>query len=63
MLQVVGLFWHHDAIVVRHQTGLEANVDWIHRQQVWMPIARLHMGLKVLQVEGVFILLSNTALL
>lgn len=60
MTNIVGLFWHHDAWAVRHQTGLESSIDWIQRSQVWMSIARLHMGVKVIQTDGVFILINNT---
>ncbi len=56
LTDIVGLFWHHDAFAVRHQTGLESSIDWIQRNQVWMSIARLHMGMKVLQGDGVWIL-------
>ncbi len=54
---VHGVFWQKECAAVRHQTGLEANIDWIHRDQVWMPIARLHMGIKVIKAEGVFVML------
>ena len=60
MSNVVALFWHHDAWAVRHQTGLESSIDWIQRNQVWMSIARLHMGVKVIQTDGLFILINNT---
>jgi len=53
---VIGVFWQKECAAVRHQTGLEANIDWIHRDQVWMPIARLHMGVKVVKAEGVWII-------
>ncbi len=58
---VVGIFWHHDSFAVRHQTGLESSIDWIQREQVWMSIARLHMGLKILQNKGCYLLVSDTA--
>lgn len=47
-----GIFWQHDSWAARHQTGLETNIDWIHRDQVWMPIARLHMGIAVIKTDG-----------
>ncbi len=56
LTNIVGVFWHHDAFAVRHQTGLESSIDWIERNQVWMSIARLHMGMKILQADGVWIL-------
>ena len=56
-----GIFWQHDSWAARHQTGLETNVDWIHRDQVWMPIARLHMGVKVIKIDGLWILTDNSA--
>ncbi len=56
---IVGVFWQKECAAVRHQTGLEANIDWIHRDQVWMPIARLHMGVKVVKVEGVYIMIDD----
>ncbi len=61
MSAVVGIFWQHDSWAARHQTGLETNVDWIHRDQVWMPIARLHMGVKVIKIDGLWILTDNSA--
>ena len=57
---VVAVFWQKECAAVRHQTGLEANIDWIHRDQVWMPIARLHMGVKVIKAEGVYILIDQS---
>lgn len=60
MTDVVAICWHHDAWAARHQTGLETNVDWIHRDQVWMPIARLHMGMRVIKSEGLRTLVSTT---
>ena len=56
MTDVIGIFWQHDSWAARHQTGLETNVDWIHRDQVWMPIARLHMGVKVIKQDGLMII-------
>ncbi len=56
LTDILGLFWHHDAWAVRHQTGLESSIDWIQREQVWMSLARLHMGLKVIQQDGIWIL-------
>ena len=53
---VFGIFWQHDSWAARHQTGLETNVDWIHRDQVWMPIARLHMGVRVIKQAGLWLL-------
>jgi len=61
MSAVMAIFWQHDSWAARHQTGLETNVDWIHRDQVWMPIARLHMGIKVIKIDGLFILVDNSA--
>ena len=55
---VFGVIWQKECAAVRHQTGLEANIDWIHRDQVWMPIARLHMGVKVIKTEGVYIMIN-----
>lgn len=57
---VIGVFWQKECGAVRHQTGLEANIDWIHRDQVWMPIARLHMGVKIVKAEGVYILIDQS---
>jgi len=57
---VLGLFWHKESTVVRHQTGLRSAVDWIPREQVWLAIARLHMGLKVIQDDGVHIMVGYT---
>lgn len=59
LVNVVGLFWHHDAWIVRHQTGLESSIDWLQREQVWMSIARLHMGIKIIQQEGLYVLLDD----
>jgi len=50
----VAVCWHTGSTMVRHQTGLQASIDWIQRQQVWMSIARLHMGIKTVKPEGVF---------
>ena len=58
---VVGLFWHKEAAVVRHQTGLEASVDWIPREQVWLSLARLHMGVRALKTDGLYILVDSSA--
>jgi len=60
MTNIVGIFWHHEAFGVRHQTGLESSIDWIQRNQVWMSIARLHMGIKVIQIEGLWILVHSS---
>lgn len=57
---VVGIFWQHDSWAARHQTGLETNVDWIHRDQVWMPIARLHMGMRVIKLDGLWLLVHSS---
>lgn len=57
---VIGLFWHKDSTVVRHQTGLRSAVDWIPRSQVWLAIARLHMGVRVVKTAGVYILLDSS---
>jgi len=59
-LAIVGLFWHKESTAIRHQTGLEANVEWIHRDQVWMPIARLHMGVQTVKVAGVWLLVDTS---
>ena len=53
-LTTVALCWHTGSTIVRHQTGLQASIDWIQRQQVWMSIARLHMGIKTVKPEGVW---------
>lgn len=58
---VTGIFWQHDSWAVRHQTGLETNVDWIHRDQVWMPIARLHMGMAVIKTDGLRTLVHSSS--
>lgn len=58
---VTGIFWQHDSWAVRHQTGLETNVDWIHRDQVWMPIARLLMGMVVIKTEGLRTLVHSSS--
>lgn len=54
--KVVGVFWHTECAVVRHQTGLEAAADWFPREQVWITISRLHMGFKVIKTDGVWIM-------
>jgi hypothetical protein len=54
----VALAWHTGSTIVRHQTGLQASIDWIQRQQVWMSIARLHMGIKTVKPEGVFAIVT-----
>ena len=60
MTDVYGIAWQHDAWAARHQTGLETNVDWIHRDQVWMPIARLHMGMNVIKTDGLQTLVHSS---
>lgn len=60
MTDVYGIAWQHDSWAARHQTGLETNVDWIHRDQVWMPIARLHMGLRVIKTDGLRTLVHSS---
>ena len=54
----IALCWHTGSTIVRHQTGLQASIDWIQRQQVWMSIARLHMGIKTVKTEGVFAIVA-----
>ena len=61
LTDIVGLFWHHDSWAVRHQTGIEASIDWIQREQVWMAISRLHLGIKAIQVEGLWVLVHASA--
>jgi hypothetical protein len=58
MGDMIGLFWHRDSTVVRHQTGLRSAVDWIPREQVWLAIARLHMGCQVIHSEGLYVIMS-----
>lgn len=55
----IAICWHTGSTIVRHQTGLQASIDWIQRQQVWMSIARLHMGIKTVKPQGVFAIVAT----
>ena len=61
MSDMIGLFWHRDSTVVRHQTGLRSAVDWIPREQVWLAIARLHMGIQVIHTDGVYVIMATAS--
>ena len=52
MTNVFGVFWHEDAWALRHQTELENSAEWSAEKQVWLVLARLHMGAKTIMTDS-----------
>ena len=52
MTSVWGLFWHEDSWALRHQTQVESTVGWVEEKQVWLVLARLHMGNKAIYTDS-----------
>lgn len=52
MTSVWGVFWQEDSWALRHQTQLESTVGWVEEKQVWLVLARLHMGAKSIYTDS-----------
>lgn len=61
MTDVVGIFWHGPSWALRHQTNVEYNAEWVPHMQAWLTMARLHMGYKEIQTDGIYVVMKETS--